>query len=470
MSGQAIDFSQYESTAPDTGKQVDFSKYAGPMTSNGIAAPQGTESTMTAGVKGAKDLLTGAAEGAANTVGNAVSGTARLLNKIPGVGEYLAPKQGIEALEAKTKERSTPENTTQAIGRTGEQIGEWLIPSGAEEKVASLLPKMGKAIPIAARIGTSALESGLRNASQGGSFGTGAEAGVGGELLNQGLQKAAPIVAETALGVTGRMRGHGKTIGDAALNELSGVRPITLQSEAGRKIGDLTGQLETAAANSATPASTAPAIKIVDDAIATYQKRNSPFAEKLENVRDQLTMNRASGKAIPTQLPASDILELKRGVGDLVNSWSPGEAKGARPIIGKIYGALDQELDRTVPESKDLNQRISSLIPVKTRASIIANGAPTAQRIAARVARPTGALVGAGIGGGLGYERGGIPGAVAGGAMGVAIPELLTSPTTQMVMARGIRSPLVPALSKAIPLQLDRPSAENEEQETRKKE
>jgi hypothetical protein len=217
MSGQAIDFSQYESTAPDTGKQVDFSKYAGPMTSNGIAAPQGTESTMTAGVKGAKDLLTGAAEGAANTVGNAVSGTARLLNKIPGVGEYLAPKQGIEALEAKTKERSTPENTTQAIGRTGEQIGEWLIPSGAEEKVASLLPKMGKAIPIAARIGTSALESGLRNASQGGSFGTGAEAGVGGELLNQGLQKAAPIVAETALGVTGRMRGHGKTIGDAAL-------------------------------------------------------------------------------------------------------------------------------------------------------------------------------------------------------------------------------------------------------------
>src|SRR6202451_586093 len=239
-------WTKYQGTAapaPVAAESGPWDKYAtkgyqGPVTSTGIAAPQGTESVATAGVKGAKDVLTGMAQGAANTVGSAVSGTARLINKIPGVGEYLAPKQGIDALEAKTKERSTPENEAQTIGRTGEQVAEWMIPSGAEEKAATLLGKIpyaSKAIP-AAKVGVQALESGLRNKSQGGDFTTGAEAGAGGELLNQGLQKVAPIVAETALGVTNKMRGHGRDIGGAALNELSSVRPASLAPESGQKI------------------------------------------------------------------------------------------------------------------------------------------------------------------------------------------------------------------------------------------
>lgn len=456
MSTPAVDFSQYEDQAPPSQKQVDFSKYEGPTTSTGIAAPQGTASSPMAGVQGTKDVLTGISQGTANTVGNAVSGTARLIRKIPGVGPALIPEEGIKSLESITKERSAPKNEAQSIGRTGEQVAEWLIPSGAEEKTALLagemLPKMGKVIPLAARLGTQGVESGLRNASQGGDFSTGAAAGAGGELLNQGLQKAAPIMAETALGVPFRMRGHGKTIGDAALGELSSVTPAGLLRESQQKIGSLTGQLERGAAASPVPASTAPAIQIVDDAIKTYEKRNSPAVKTLQNLKDQLTTRASTGQPIPVQLPASDILDLKRGVGDLVNSWAPGEKKAVQSITQKVYGALDKELDKAVPESQGLNQRISSLIPVKTRASILANGAPMTQRLASRIARPTGALLGAGVG----YHEYGIPGA----AIGLALPEMLSSPTGQMLAARAMKSGYAPQLGKAIALQLDRPKEE----------
>jgi hypothetical protein len=41
-----------------------------------------------------------------------------------------------------------------------------------------------------------------------------------------------------------------------------------------------------------------------------------------------------------------------------------------------------------------------------------------------------------------GYREGGIPGALAGGVAGFVVPELLTSPTSQMVAARGLNSPV----------------------------
>jgi hypothetical protein len=431
--------------------------YSGPTTTTGIAAPQGTANVATAGVKGTKDLLTGAAEGAANTVGSTVSGTARLLRKIPGMDRVI-PEQGIQALEERTKERSTPENTAQAIGRTGEQVGEWMLPSGAEEKAATLLGKVPKAIPFA-RIGTQAVESGLRNASQGGEFGTGAEVGAGGELVNQGLQKAAPVLAETALGISNKYRGHGRTIGDAALNELSSVRPASLANEAGTKIRSLTNSLEQGASSSAIPTTTTPALNVVDDAMKTYQKRNSPLVDKLQSVKDQLTVNRTTGKAIPTNLSSSDILDLKRGIGDLINSWAPAEKKGVQPIIQRVYGALDNELDRTVPEAAGLNQRISSLIPVKQRASILANNAPASQRVFSRIARPTGALLGAGVG----YHEYGVPGA----AVGLIAPEMISSPTGQMVAARAMKSGVIPQLGKALALQLDRGKEDDNENTSR---
>lgn len=428
-----------------------WTKYSSATTAP-LIKTQATEapepSLLEKGWDAAKDVVKGAAKGFFHTAGVLGEHATPPYLSGSGIGGNNAPAIPI-----------VPHGTAQQVGYTGEQLGEWFAPTGAEEHLASLLSKTGKAIPVA-KIGAQALESGLRNKSQGGDFTTGAEAGAGGEILSQGLQKAAPIVAETALGVTNRMRGHGRTIGDAALNELKSVRPASLLQESGQKIKGLTGELESRAAAPMTPpASTAPAIKVLDDAIDTYTKRNSPFAEKLQNVKDQLSVNRTTGKAIPTLNSPSDILELKRGVGDLINSWAPGEQKGAKPIIQRVYGALDKELDRTVPGADKLNQRISSLIPVKQRASILANGASTPQRIMGRIARPTGALLGAGVG----YHEAGIPGALA----GLAIPELISSPSAQMFAARAMKSGAIPQLGKALSLQLDRPKQEDEDQRGR---
>jgi hypothetical protein len=130
------------------------------------------------------------------------------------------------------------------------------------------------------------------------------------------------------------------------------------------------------------------------------------------------------------------LLNLKRGVGELVSSWAPSEQKGFQPVVKRVYGALDAELDNAVPGTQEINQKLSSLIPARTRANIASNAAPITQRIAGRMARPTGALAGAGIGSALGYREGGREGALAGGIAGLVAPEILASPTVQMTGAR----------------------------------
>ena len=448
-------WAKYQAPVQTAEESGPWAKYAATAQSSPVAPEPEMPSLLEQGWDTAKDFAKGAAKGLMHTAGVLGEHATPPYLSGTGVGANNAPAAPM-----------VPHGLAQQLGYGGEQAGEWLAPTGAEEHLAALLPKAGKAIPLA-KLGTQAVESGVRNMTQGGNFKTGAEAGAGGELVNQGLQKAAPIIAESALGVTNRMRGHGRTIGDAALNEVSAVRPASILKQSGDKVRALTGQLEQAASNSTAPASTSPAIKVVDDALATYQKRNSPMVGKLQSLRDQLTTNTTTGKAIPAQLPASDVLELKRGVGDLISSWAPGEQKGAKPIIQRVYGALDKELDRTVPEAQELNQRISSLIPVKQRSSILANGAPTAQRIMHRMSAHTGALAGSGIGAGLGYQRGGVPGAIVGGTMGIAVPELLASPTAQMAAARVMKSGYAPQLGKAIALQLDR-SPEEEKEEANK--
>ena len=51
--------------------------------------------------------------------------------------------------------------------------------------------------------------------------------------------------------------------------------------------------------------------------------------------------------------------------------------------------------------------------------------------------------------------------------MGIAVPELLASPTAQMAAARVMKSGYAPQLGKAIALQLDR-SPEEEKEEANK--
>src|SRR2546429_1928356 len=122
---------------------------------------------------GAKDFGAGALKGLMHT-GTSLS---PLINKIPGIGETLAPSQGIKAAEQIEK----PTNTMQKVGYGAEQVGEFMLPTGAEEKggqfAAEMLPKLGKYAAPAGRVLGGALESGLKNKAQGGEVGNGAVVG-----------------------------------------------------------------------------------------------------------------------------------------------------------------------------------------------------------------------------------------------------------------------------------------------------
>jgi hypothetical protein len=324
-------------------------------------------------------------------------------------------------------------------GRAYEQALEMAATGGPLKAGATALAEK---LPFAARytapllrIGAEALNTGGSAAIHGQPVGLSALLGAGGATTGEALQAVAPKIAESALGVTQKLRGHGRTIGEAILDQTSGIRPGTIAQQASQKIGDLTSELEAraqAAGQQGVTASTKPALNYIDQQIAKYQGRNSPFVSKLQELKQQLTVDASSGQAIPQDMSPRQLLELKRGVGDTINTWEPSVRKSATPIYQQTYRLLDGEIDRTVPGAADLNQKIASLIPAKSRANITANSASLSQKLIHKGMVHTGALTGA-LGG---FYAGGPLGA----ALGFAGPEILGSPSAQMAIARLMQS------------------------------
>ena len=131
---------------------------------------------------------------------------------------------------------------------------------------------------------------------------------------------------------------------------------------------------------------------------------------------------------IPENVTPSRLLDLKRGFGQEHASFNPDIHEAVNSTGKRAYGALDSELDRTVPEAAGLNQRMSSLIPAIQRAEATARQADLPQRIAQRVGARTGALTGMVAG----AHFGGVPGAL----LGLIGPELAADPAAQMIAAR----------------------------------
>lgn len=188
------------------------------------------------------DFATGVGKGAASTLNN--------------IGHVLYPdwlaKHITGAPSAEQQESYfKPKNTAESIGKGAEQIGEFMVPGGAEEDAAraitKMAPKVGELIP---KLATSAATSGAINAAQGGSPVTGALMGAGGRVIGEGLKAMAPTIAEGALNIRKLDRAYGKgggNIGRAILNETKGIRPGTIAESAEQRLSELNPQLEAAA-------------------------------------------------------------------------------------------------------------------------------------------------------------------------------------------------------------------------------
>jgi hypothetical protein len=489
-----------------------------------------------------------------------------------------------------------PSNLPQEIGRGAEQAGEFLLPGGAEElgaeKLASLVPRLGKYAQPASRLATSALSTGLVNKAQGGDFSTGALAGAGGGAVGETMRAAAPSIAESALGVRGTDKIRGRTVGDAILNETSGVRPETVLSSAKDRLRELNDENENLVrqagerpvapvrgllqapqydvplhsspdvsgrpsqpsvlqSNRATPrefphygtnaplnspdlgeipgeagdifppedsgypdrangfgpheymgqrsgtqggagqpqgvlrtrdpdiavqvhdfepearpvpynpVSLAPARNIVSEAKAGVVAKNLPGPyHTFGELGDVVGKRFLTGEPIPEEVSPLEALFLKRGVGDFLpeGSWNPETVNRIAPVRDAMYGSLMGGLEKAVPETGPINQRISSLIPVTRRAEMAARAPGVLENTMNRFRTPTGALTGMVGGGAAGYHEGGVPGAVAGAGLGALLPSVVSSPTTQMIMARGLYDgvpKLIPAATGGA-LQADR--------------
>lgn len=112
----------------------------------------------------------------------------------------------------------------------------------------------------------------------------------------------------------------------------------------------------------------------------------------------------------------------------------------------RIYGAIDKELDRAVPEGADINQRLSSLIDIRNRAGQEESNAGSLQSGIGRIAKLTGAGALPALGAYEGERTEGIPRAIAGGLIGTFTPAALTSPEVQILAAR-----TAPKVVRALP-------------------
>jgi hypothetical protein len=386
----------------------------------------------------------GVAKGALNTVSSADDfARAHLPAFLTNSSFGFGPPADLARMHSATQTHGT----AQAIGKGIEQAGEFLIPGGAEEKLAA---RMGGG--IAARIGARAIGGAAVNKAQGGSLLGGALAGGIGEGIAGTLRSVAPKIAESAMNVGGRDRLYGRTVGEALLEDTSGVRPSTIQQSAKAKIAALTPEVEQVAAsagNSGARGSIAPARQVVAATNAGHiANRAVGSAEELQPLQGFLAKDAVTGLPLAEQQTPSGLLALKRGVNsDFITRWKP-ENQGLAKEAQKVYGTLAEEFHNAAPGTAELDQRISSLIPVAERAGAASRGASLTQNVLHKFKAPTGALTGAFAGGTAGYEQGhSIPSALIGAGIGAVAPAVIASPELQMTLAR---SAYAPAVSKYI--------------------
>lgn len=372
------------------------------------------------------------------------------------IGQAPTPENSARAVAA-AKEMATPNGTTQSLGKVIGNAAQFLIPGAAEEAGASMLaPTVGR---LASKVSTGALGSGIVNKAQGGSFGGGAAMGAAGAGLGLMLKSAAPTVAESALGVRAADRSAGRTPGQGILEETTGVKPGDIANQAYSKVSKYTGDLENNATNSTISTDLQPGRDVASSFLQTAVKRNNPATIKEVGQLGKVLDERATTGPIPRFVPADEALALRRGIDDLHGSWSPNATRDfSDRAVGATRSAMNSELETSIPDFRNLNSKISTLLPVANRAGAADLNAGVLQRVLGKAARPTGALVGSIAGGTAGYKEDGIRGATIGGIGGLVAPEILTSPTTLMRGARLLDSSILqrgmPAMT-GLGLQMD---------------
>lgn len=186
----------------------------------------------------AQDPRAGIGKGVLQGLGQTVGTVSGLLNKIPGIGETLAPKQGVDALES----MSTPKTTPEKVGVGAEGLLEFMAGDEALKGLtlakrlgmATKLAEMAESHPFLSKLiqaGLSSLRYGTTSAGQ-----TLLHGGTPTEALESGAATAATSGVLGGIGEAGSAikEGLGKNAGEEAgalAKSLSGGTEVAEQPE-----------------------------------------------------------------------------------------------------------------------------------------------------------------------------------------------------------------------------------------------
>lgn len=401
-----------------------------------------------------KDLLIGAVKG----MGDTFTGLGELVHKIPGVSGLVDALYGTPGLSEhafpEQRKLNQPTNTMQAIGKTGEQIAEFFIPTSAASR--------------GAKIATEATKSGLLTTAQTGSPTEGA--------INAGLTAAIPPVAKAVSGMLSRGAeestiralgppgGRGPT-GAARLKDAEQVAP-TLMARVGdgRAFSPMTQRAarESAKSELAQAGSKMKLMMRVEGGLAGDK---TPILTKIADERAKLRVSKAGGG---TMLPAEretvdqlwatleqevkDVEPTVKGLHDLKQAWNEA-VNWDDPVkegANKIYETGGNLIRAQLKNDGPAVARADKVFSLASKLNELVN-APNVRRPGSGI---TGALAphaakagGAVIGGAEGYREGGITGALAGAASGAALVSLLQSPGFRFISAN-MKQMLANALDK----------------------
>ena len=250
--------------------------------------------------------------------------------------------------------------------------------------------------------------------------------------------RASEGLAESGLGLRWSEKMHGKTPGYGVLAETEGgprqiAGPPESPGSARSRLAAIddasVSEFEAAKARGETASTDGP-LRVIDEEIAAAERGQHPeLVEALKKQRERLTIDTATNEPLPANLDPLRYWEIKRHWGD-GTEWNKINPRMRGRIERGVYRAMDAELDRIAPRTAELNQRASSLIAVRNRADITAEGPSVLTGVFNRGGARTGALLSAAGG----YAAGGIPGGIA----GLVLPEVLPHPSTRIAAARGL--------------------------------
>lgn len=288
-----------------------------------------------------RNLPIGIAKGAANTVLGMVdfwnqvppirAASDYVQEKLVGKGNVIPPEQLVESTRAATR----PSNTTQRVGYTGEQIGEFFLPTGAKAKGAVIAAEAAKSGALTLLQGGSPAAAGTSAAlSAALPLGAGAIKGAVADALEtsaaKGVVQALGPTKERYKAIAARL------VPQILKRGLRGSRE-SLQAKAADTLETVGAQL--------------------DDALQTFGSQpvsTAPITTALETAKDAFRTTSAAGKVVEFEPRAIKQLDgLKQVIDDL----------GPNATVDQLV-AVRRAWDKVVAQAGGFAQRSGGAIGV----------------------------------------------------------------------------------------------------------